>query len=158
MLYLNVLPLFLKLPGLCCIPWKLVRIRYLKWILFCNVLHQPSKTAIRVRFTVPSSPHEFLKVFLQEVRICVPFHPLKFVLCCRPIALCVGQVSVKYRSCIDQLSVKCRSSDGRISVKYRSCIGRVSTVEYCIGRHDYRSIYGPIVGRQSTDYRSTVDR
>ena len=70
-------------------PRKLVRIRYLKWILFCNVLHQPSKTAIRVRFTIPSSPHEFLKVFLQEVRICVPFHPLKFVLCCGPIALCV---------------------------------------------------------------------
>ena len=46
---------------------------YLKWILFCNVLHQPSKTAIRVGLTMPSSPHEFLKAFLQEVRICVPF-------------------------------------------------------------------------------------
>ena len=73
-------------------PRKLVRIRYLKWILFCNVLHQPSKTAIRLSFTIPSSPHEFLKVFLQEVRICVPFHPLKFVLCCGPIALCVNRV------------------------------------------------------------------
>ena len=38
---------------------------------------------------MPPSPHEFLKVFLQEVRICVPFHLLKFFLCCRPIALCV---------------------------------------------------------------------
>ena len=68
---------------------KIMRIRYLKWILFCNVLHQPSKTAIRVRFTVPSSPREFLKVFLQEIRICLPFHLLKFFLCCGPIALCV---------------------------------------------------------------------
>ena len=56
---------------------------YLKLILFCSVLHQPFKTAM------PSSPHECLKVFLHEVRICVPFHLLKFVLCCRPIALCV---------------------------------------------------------------------
>ena len=37
---------------------------------------------------------------------------------------------------------------------YRSRIGRVSTVEYCIGRHDYRS---PI-GRLSADSRSTVDQ
>ena len=38
---------------------------------------------------MPSSPHEFHKVFLQEVRICVPFHLLKFVLCYKPIVLCV---------------------------------------------------------------------
>ena len=35
---------------------------------------------------MPSSPHEFFKVFLQKVRICVTFHLLKFILCNRPVS------------------------------------------------------------------------
>ena len=59
---------------------------FLQWILFCNVLHQPTKRAIGVRLTMPSSPHEFFKVFLQKVRIGVTFYFFEFRFCNRPVA------------------------------------------------------------------------
>ena len=62
---------------------------YIQWILFCSVEHQPTKTAIGVRLTMPSSPPEFFKVFLQKVKICVTFHLLEFILCNGPVTFCV---------------------------------------------------------------------
>ena len=62
-----------------------------------------------------------------------------------------GEVSLKYRWSIGRVSNNYRSSVGQASVMCQSCIGWVSTVEYCIGRHDYRAIYGSTVGRLSTD-------
>ena len=64
----------------------------------------------------------------------------------------IGHVSINYRSSIGHVSVKWRSYIGQVSVMHRSRIGRVSTVEYCIGRLDYR----PIVGRQSTDIAADI--
>ena len=55
----------------------------------CNVLHQPTKRAIGVRLTMPSSPHEFFKEFLQKVRICVTFNVFQFFFCNRPVAFCM---------------------------------------------------------------------
>ena len=71
----------------------------------------------------------------------------------RPI--CIGQVSVKYRSSIGQVSVKHRSSIGQVSVKYRSSIGQV-TVKYrsCIGQVSVK--YRSSIGQVSAKYRSSI--
>ena len=103
---------------------------------------------------MPSSLHEFHKVFLQEVRICVPFHLLKFVLCYKPIVLCVlcmdtGDWVYKVNRVINRLMIEtqdplhlpvCRSF---ISINQRAwlyvsldkgqkstCISPINTVEW----------------------------
>ena len=112
---------------------------YLQWMLFCNVLHQPTKRAIGVRLTMPSSgllvtdrnlyrPTDISTDSSSDYRPtlnrCIVQLSSDYRLSvdqpsteCRPITgRYIGQVSVKYRPIMGQKSAKCRPSVGEVSV------------------------------------------
>ena len=63
-----------------------------KRILLSNILQKTRKTSIWVNITIPSPPHKFMKVFYQEVRVCITLHFFELFFCCRPITFCVLRV------------------------------------------------------------------
>ena len=40
-------------------------------------------------FSIPTSPHEFLQIFLQEIAISISLHFYKLFLFCTPVAFCM---------------------------------------------------------------------
>ena len=111
-----------------------------------SCLHQSTKTAIVVRLNIPSSPHEFFKVFLlsSDYRLGVDRPSTERW----PITdRYIGEVSTNYRRSVGEVSVNEKLYRPRhIWNDYRPCLDRVSS--------DYR----PSLGRLSTDYRPTIDR
>ena len=110
--------------------------------MFCDVLHQSTKTAIRVRLTMPSLHMNSLRYSCY--------------------LLTIDQVSTDHRPSVDQLltdtSVKYRRTIGEVSVKYRwtkSYIGR-DTSGKTIDRVSTEC--RPTIVRVSTDYPPTIDR
>ncbi len=67
-----------------CVSFLLSTI-YSRYCSAMSCISRP-KEPIGVRLTMPSSPHEFFKVFLQKIRICVTFHLFQFIFCNRPVA------------------------------------------------------------------------
>ena len=98
-------------------------------------------TAIGVRLTIPSSPHEFFKVFLlsSDHRTSVDRPSTE----CWPITdRYIGEVSTNYRRSVGEVSVNGKLYRPRhIWKDYRPCLNRVLS--------DYR----PSLDRLSTDYR-----
>ena len=123
-----------------------------------SCLHQSTKTAIVVRLTMPSSSHEFFKVFLlsSDYRPSVdrpsterwPITDRYIGEASTNYRRSVSEVSVKYRwtksyigrdtsgTTIDRVSTESRPTIVRVSTDYRPTIDRVST--------DYRPLYRPI--------------
>ena len=133
---------------------------HLQWILFCNVPHQSTKTVIGVRLTMPSSPHEFFKVFLlsSDYRPSVDRPSTERW----PITdRYISEVSTNYRRSVGEVSVNEKLYRPRhIWNDYRPCLDRVSS-DYrpSLDRLStgYRPLYWPSLDRLSTDYRSTID-
>ena len=119
---------------------------YLQWILFCDFLHQSTKTAIGVRLTMPSLPHKFFRVFSlsSDYRPSVDRPSTERW----PITeRNIGEVSTNYRQSVGEKSAKCRWSIGeRKAISPETHLERLSTVSR------------PSVVRLSTDYRPSVDR
>ena len=126
-----------------------------------SCLHQSTKTAIVVRLTMPSSPHEFFKVFLlsSDYRPSVDRPSTERW----PITdRYISEVSTNYRRSVGEVSVNEKLYRPRhIWNDYRPCLDRVSS--------DYRpSLYRlstaisaesrPTIDQLSTDYRPSVDR
>ena len=113
---------------------------------FGSCPHQSTKTAIVVRLTTPSSPHEFFKVFLlsSDYRPSVDRPSTERW----PITdRYIGEVSTNYRRSVGEVSVNEKLYRPRhIWNDYRPCLDRVST-------H-----YRPTIDRLSTDYRPTIDQ
>ena len=113
---------------------------------FGSCLHQSTKTAIVVRLTMPSSPHEFFKVFLlsSDYRPSVD----------RPSTE-RWPITERY---IGEISTKCRWSIGeRKAISAETHLERLSTVSRpCVVRLSAES--RPTIDQLSTDYRPSVDR
>ena len=126
-----------------------------------SCLHQSTKTAIAVRLTMPSSPHEFFKVFLlsSDYRPSVDRPSTERW----PITdRYIGEVSTNYRRSVGEVSVNEKLFRPRhIWKDYRPCLDRVSS-EYRPSLYrlstDYRPLYRPSLDRLSTDYRPSVHR
>ena len=136
------------------------------WFLFTvdTVLQCPAsidQNAIGVRLTMPSSPHEFFKVFLlsSDYRPNVDWPSTE----CWPITdRYIGEVSTNYRRSVSEVLAKSRRSVGEVSVDeklyrprhiwndYRRCLDRVSS--------DYRPSLDRLSTAISTESRQTIDR
>ena len=94
---------------------------------------------------MPSSPHEFFKVFLLSSDYRPSVEPLSTE--CWPISnWYIGEVSTNYRRSVGEVLVNEKLYRQRhIWNDYRPCLDRVSS--------DYR----PSLDRLSTDYRPTID-
>ena len=82
--------LFFVVLGISCTALQTTLIS--KRILLSNILQKTRKTSIWVNITIPSPPHKFMKVFYQEVRVCITLHFFELFFCCRPITFCVLRV------------------------------------------------------------------
>ena len=67
---------FFVVLGISCTALQTTLIS--KRILLSNILQKTRKTSIWVNITIPSPPHKFMKVFYQEVRVCITFIFLNF--------------------------------------------------------------------------------
>ena len=125
-----------------------------------SCLHQSTKTAIVVRLTMPSSPHEFFKVILlsSDYRPSVDRPSTERW----PITdRYIGEVSTNYRRSVGEVSVNEKLYRPRhIWNDYRPCLDRVSS-DYRPSLYrlstDYRPLYRPSLDRLSTNYRPTID-
>ena len=130
-----------------------------------SCLHQSTKTAIVVRLTMPSSPHEFFKVILlsSDYRPSVD----------RPSTWALTNYWPIHRWSIDELSAKCRWSIGeRKAISAETHLERLSTVSrLSVVRLSSESLptidrlstaisteSRPTIDQLSTDYRPSVDR
>ena len=108
---------------------------YLQWILFCNVLHQSTKTAVGMKLTMPSSPHEFFKAFL---------------------------LSSDYRPSVDRPSTERWPITDRyireVSTNYQRSVGQVLVNEKLYRPRHIWNDYRPCLDRVSSDYLPSLDR
>ena len=84
---------FFVVLGISCTALQTTLIS--KRILLSNILQKTLKTSIWVSITIPSPPNKFMKVFYQEVRVCITLHFFwTFLLLstnCFPRVACVPQ-------------------------------------------------------------------
>ena len=129
-----------------------------------SCLHQSTKTAIGVRLTMPSSPHEFFKVFLlsSDYRLSVDRPSTERW----PITdRYIGEVSTNYRRSVGEVLVNEKLYRPRhIWNDYRPCLDRVfvrlssesrPTIDGLLTAISTES--RPTIDRLSTNYRLTID-
>jgi len=73
----------------------------LKRILFSNVLQKSFEASIWVSIAIPSSPHEFLQVLQQKVRIAITLHDFEFGFRRAPVTF--GVLCVDARGWVDKV-------------------------------------------------------
>ena len=115
--FLNIL--FSVLRGISCTALQTTLIS--KRFLLSNILQKTLKTSIWVSITIPSPPHKFMKVFYQEVRVCITLHFFELFFCCRPIAFHVLRVYPSDR--IDEMQglIDCSMIQTQLSLYLAIC-------------------------------------